>query len=261
MSIPDERTSAGQTLPLASPVITTPLRDPVAVGLCDFLAWWLNKDINAALAALAQSAERSAVAVPEGNRFPYDHGEYWVINPKPALYVWWQSARDVEYTLVLNRRVSTYGLMYVTNEVLSPNGTSDFSGIIVTAARSFSNACDAGLHSDYAYGSDAHGTPLWKSLGIAGWRITEMQHGRMAPRPAAGARSRGQVSGHVERSFPCLMGAITVTEEVAQPQPRDPEDVMHDWIVSIRTNEQGDLDNTVEILERYAPGPDGTEQE
>lgn len=258
MTILDVRVTGGQTFPLPPPVDGTPLVDPVAVGLLDFLGWWLNKDINP---HLAQLPPRSSVAVPEANCFPYDPGEYWVRNAKPALYVWWQSARDVEYTLVLRRRIATYGLMYVADEVLSPDGAHAYSGIVATVSRSLSNACEAGRHDDYGYGSDANGTALWKSLGIEGWRIAEMQHGRMAPRPSAGARSRGQVSGHVERSFPCAMGTLTVTEEIGRPALRDPENVTTDWTVSIRTNEQGDLDNAVEIMQRYTPGPDGTEQE
>ncbi len=264
MTIPDTREYAGSTFPLAVPAANAFLTDPVAVGLVDFLAWWLCKDLNP---HLAQMTGHSATAVPAANRHPSDPADHWPRNDKPALYVWWQTSRDAEYTIVQNQRISTYGLMYVGDEVTVPSGAMQYSGIGPLVSRSLSNACDAGLHASYAYNGAAPGTPLWKSLGVRGWRITETQDGRMAPRPAGGGGGRGRrtmgaaAEGQIQRFFPCVMGTVVVTETIAKPVPRDPEDVMGDMTATIRTTETGDLDNPVDFMTRYAPGPDGSEQE
>jgi hypothetical protein len=53
---------------------------------------------------------------------------------------------------------------------------------------------------------------------------------------------------------------MEVIEVIGQPIPVDPTDLLVNTTLDIRTNEFGDVDDTVEIMERYLPAPDGSEQ-
>lgn len=275
----DVREYAGSTFPLTVPDAGTFLLDPVAVGLANFIAFWLNKDLNPHLARIPP---HSATAVPTGRQFPYDPQGFWVRNSnpnspttpaQPQLYVWWEGSRAANYTNLLEGSLSTYNVLYIGEEVVAPAGLLHYTGIGPLVARSMNNAFDACVHADYGYNGDPLGTPIWRSLQVRGLRLTETTPGALVPRPATNAAAGGQGEGGIVRFFPAVQAVVMVHETIGQPVPREstaipggggtlyPSNVMGDSVLNIRTEENGDIDNAVEIMVRNVPGPDGTEQD
>lgn len=252
MPVAETSTTAGQSLPLTAGAALSSLEDPVALGLLDFLAFWLNEALNPQLAVMTG---HTATAVPDANRFAYDPQGFWVRNAKPALYIWWKSDTRAQWSTLKDMSTAAYGFMYVSDEVTAPAGSQHFAGISAAVKRALRTANDRGRHPDYN-----SGIPVYRDLDIASWNITRMEAGNMVPIPMSSSAPGGGGEGGIVRFFPAVVGDIEVLEVVGPPIPRVPEDVLSDSTFSIRTNESGDVGDTVEILNRVLPGPDGSEQ-
>lgn len=254
--------TAGQALPLVAGAALSSLEDPVALGLIDYFAHWLNIGLNPQLAVMPP---HSAQAVPENNtavapgagihRCAYNPEGFWVRNAKPAMYVWWKSDTRSQWSTLKDMSTAQYGFLYVSDELTAPAGSQHFAGIGPVVKRVLRTANDRGRHP--TYGSPA-GTPLFLLLGIAGWNFTRLEAGSVVGIPASSANQGGAGEGGIVRYFPVVTGDIEVLEVVGQPIPRVPEDVLVDSTFSIRTNESGDVNNAVEILDRVLQGPDGS---
>lgn len=254
--IPETSTQAGTLFPLAAGAARSSLEDPVALGLLDYFAFWLNASLNAQLAVMPP---HSAQAVPTGRTFAYDPGGYWVRNGTPALYVWWQSDELRNHSTLKDGLAGRYGILYVSDEVVAPAGLQHFAGITPAARRVLRRAADLGYHPSYGYNGAEDGTPIFLSLGIASWKFNRLQHGAMTPVPATAANPGGAGEGGIQRFFPAVQGEIEVVEVVGQTIPRDPEDLMGDISATIGTNENGDVADPLDFMERILPGPDGSE--
>lgn len=254
--IPETSTQAGTSFPLAAGAARSSLEDPVALGMLDYFAHWLNASLNAQLAVMAP---HSAEAVPSGRTFAYDPGGYWVRNGTPALYVWWQSDELRNHSTLKDGIAGRYGIMYVSDEVVAPQGLQHFAGLAPTVRRVLRRAADLGYHPSYGHGSAEDGTPIFLSLGIAAWKFIRLQAGAMAPAPAISTAVGGPGEGGITRFFPAVLGEIEVVEVVGQTIPRDPEDVLFAITATIGTNENGDPTDTLDLMERILPAPDGSE--
>jgi hypothetical protein len=258
---------AGTTYPLTAGATRSSLEDPVAVGLIDYFAHWLNTSLNAQLAVMTG---HTATAVPvndftalpsEGvHRCAYDPMGTWVRNATPALYVWWKSDRPVNHSTLKDGRVSTYGILYVSDEIIAPAGSQHIAGIAPHVRRVLNLTEDRGYHPTYGYGDDEDGTPIHISLGIHAWRFTRLQAGAMAPVPNVSSAPGGEGEGGVVVYYPAVEGDMEVIEVIGQQIPVDPTDLLVNTTLDIRTNEFGDVTDTVEMLDRYLPAPDGSEQ-
>lgn len=258
MSIPETSTTATTALPFTAGASLSSLTDPVALGLADYFAYWLNTSLNAQLAVMPP---HTATAVPTAARYAYDPMGIWVRNTIPAIYVWWKSSGTrVQYSTLRDMIPSTYGIMYVSDERVAPAGAQHMAGLQAVVDVVLRTANDRGFHPDYGYGSDPDGTPIYLSLGLARWNFTRLEAGALVPVPATSSNPGGAGEGGIVRYFPAVVGEIEVWKVIGQPIPRDPEDVLRDCEIDIRTNEQGDIGNVVSIMERVLPEPDGSEQ-
>lgn len=246
---------AGTTYPLSAGAARSSLEDPVALGLLGYFAHWLNTSLNAQLAVMTG---HTATAVPY--TYGYDPMNIWVRNSLPALYVWWKSDRPIAHSTLKDGRLSTYGLLYLADEVIAPAGAQHFAGITPHVRRVLNLAADRGFHPTYGHGSDEDGTPIFLSLDIAKWGFARLEAGAMAPIPATSSAVGGPGEGGIIRYYPAVSGDIEVVEVIGQPIPVDPTNLLVNTTMEIRTNESGDTTDTVEIMERYLPAPDGSEQ-
>lgn len=255
--VTESATFAGTTFPLTAGAVRSSLEDPVALGLLGYFAHWLNTSLNAQLAVMPPHV---ATAVPTANRFAYNPMGVWVRNDVPALYVWWKEDRAVPHSTLKDGLAGTYGILYLSDEIVAPAGAQHIAGIAPQVRRVLRLSADRGYHSTYGHGSDPAGTPIFLSLGLAKWSFTRLQAGAMAPVPATSSNPGGAGEGGIVRVYPAVEGEIEVVEIVGQPVPSDPDDVMGDITALIRTNEDGDMNDLVDVMERYLPGPDGSEQ-
>jgi len=257
MTIPETSTTGGQFFPLVAGAARSSLTDPVALGLLSYLAFWLNASLNAQLAVMTG---HTATAVPTGNTFAYDPIGMWVRNNTPALYVWWKSDTKIQHSTLRDGLQGTYGILYVSDELVAPAGSQHFAGISAAVRRVLRTANDRGFHPDYGHGTDPDGTPLFVSLDLARWNFTRLTAGALVPVPATSAAVGGTGEGGIVRYFPAVEGEIEVVEIVGQPIPRVPEDLLGDATMEIATNEGGDVGDVVTIMHRVLPAPDGSEQ-
>lgn len=248
---------AGTTYPLVAGVARSSLTDPVALGLADYFAHWLNTSLNAQLAVMPP---HTATAVPSGAQYAYDPMGIWVRNTTPAIYVWWKADRPINHSTLKDGRVSVYGILYVSDEIVAPAGSQHFAGIGPAVRRVLNLAGDRGFHPTYGYGSDEDGTPIFLSLGIAKWGFTRLQAGAMAPVPSTSSAPGGAGEGGIVRYFPAVEGDIEVVEVIGQAIPVDPTDLLVNLPLALGTSETGDPTDVIDVMERYLPAPDGSEQ-
>jgi hypothetical protein len=261
----DETAVVGPTtFPVEAGAARSSLTDPIALGLAEYLAHWLNTDLNAQLAVMTG---HTATAVPSGKQYGYDPQGAWVRNTSTlgskttpaAIYVWWQSSADGQWSTLKDSAISTYGFFWVFDELVAHAGSQHLAGIQKQAERVLRRAADRGYHPTYSYDGADLGTPIGVSLGMQ-WRFKRLESGAMVPVPATSTAVGGAGEGGITRFIPCVQGQIEVLEIVGQQIPRDPEDVLFDVTLELRTNEAGDVTDAVEIMERYLPAPDGSEQ-
>ncbi len=257
----------GQDFPLR-PGSPPYLRDPIADAFLDFFAFCLNDALNVQLAAMSpKNAEAVPTDVPTATpplyyRHAYDPDKMWPQNPRPSLYVWRKSDRVESYTTLKEREVATYGVFYVAQSLRIPGGGRHFAGIGAAVSRVLRFACDQGFHPDYGYDGAPLGEQLHLSVGFQGWEVAEMQTGRAEVTP--------DKSGAAIDFYPIVSGQLRVWTIIEQPIPQEasgassgdgvtPGNVGGDMTVSIQTNGEGDVGDTVEFMQRYLVGPDGSE--
>ncbi len=248
----------GQDFPLR-PGLPPYLRDPIADAFLDFFAFCLNDALNVQLAAMSP---KDAEAVPTANRYAYDPGKLWPQNPQPALYVWRKSDRIEPYTTLRDCELATYGIMYIAQHVRLPVGGRHFAGLGAAVSRVLRFACDQGFHPDYGYNGGPVGEQLDIAVGFHDWEVAEMQTGMAEVTPGN--------SGAAPDFYPIVSGQLRVWTVIEQPIPQEasgasggggvtPGNVGGDMTVSIQTNGEGDVGDTVEFMQRYLVGPDGSE--
>lgn len=194
-------------LPVALGVPASPFVDPVIVGLLDFLGHCINDAIGDRLSQIRPGLTE---ACPTANRHAYDPRQSFVRNAMPALYIWWGGrSKNIEHTMVRNRRDRDLNLLYVCAAVMYPDGAPVFAGVPAAVDAAIAQASDRGYHPTYG---TPPGTLLARQLappGRLGWEYTGGQIGILEPVPR---RRRNADPNHQEDTYPALQGTIRVSE-------------------------------------------------
>lgn len=238
----------GLSLPIDAGVASTALADPAVVALADYIGYWLRLTLNAKLANMGGPTDLTGQvynnACPSTNVYTYDPQQFWVRNPKPALYVWWNGrSTRARGTLVYDFRERELDILWVFSETHAPDGDDMRAGLPAAVDATIWRAHSRGSHPSYGYNGAAPGTPIYRSMGVDAWEYTEGVAGSLVPVPASDARVGGVGDGQVVRYHPALKGKVVVRERVYQ----DSVDPMGDSQISIFTSEIGDPLNQAEF--------------
>jgi hypothetical protein len=254
----------GLTLPIPAGVANSEIDDPVVSGLAAYLAFYLNDALNTKLANLSGT---SAEAVPSTNTFLWDPSTYFVrgrgdgdASPFPALYVWWdgrsQHALGRE-TLIYDCRERLISVMYLFEELNFPGAANARRGLLGAVDAVFFKAGERWRHASFSLGTDALNSWLLHELNIVDLRYMGGTRGELkASIPEASARAGGSGEGAPTRGYPALSGQFRVWEQVEQDSS---DEFAGDVELDIRACEG--LDEPVDFMTRYLPGPDGSEEE
>ncbi len=252
----------GLALPVPAGVPGDPLPDIVALVLLDYLGFWLRLMLNDKLVSMGGDVperpdETYSNACPAANLFPYNGmpGEIWRRNPKPALYCWWSGkSQTIQKTIVKRQRVRELSLLWVFCEVQAPDNDELRYGTLPAVDGIIRLALEEGYHPSYGYGTDAPGTPVFKSAGVVEIVMGQAQPGVLAPIPNVGQRmddSPGQILNY----YPAVQASIMVTEEIVRRTPADPDDVNFGTTIGVKTNESADSAGGLTTVEIIVPNP------
>jgi hypothetical protein len=244
-------------LPLAAGDVGDALSDPIVDAILDFVAWYLNNDLNAKLAKLNGTSE---VAVPTQNRFAFDPTEPQGIKSSfklPALFVWWDGlAQKMPFSQLQDRRVRSIELLYIFQELPATAALELRSGLFAAVDASIAKAAERGYHPSYSYNSKTAGTRLDASIGDYGSWCWDYIGGQGIKRIGLGDSnttnfgSRNPSTRTAGKSHPAFAGRFRVEELIQPPQPEDPTNITRDSACAI------DNDG-VRILDRVLEAPDG----
>jgi hypothetical protein len=261
--MPSNETSiGGLSLPVAAGAAGDALPDPAALVLLDYLGFWLRLMLNDKLASMGgdvpeRPEETYADACPAANLFPYNPmpGEIWRRNPKPALYCWWSGkSATVQKTMLKRYRIRELSLLWVFCEVQAPDNDELRYGTLPAVDGVIRLALEEGYHPSYGYGTDAPGTPLYKSAGVVEYAIGQSQPGVLAPIPETNNRMNDS-PGQILNYYPAVQASIMVTEEIVRRTPADPDDVHFGTNIVTKTNESADSAGGLTVVEIIVPGP------
>ncbi len=265
----DTSAVGGLTLPIPAGGQDSALTDPVLVGLLDYLAHYLRASLNTKLAEMRGPTSAAAVSdvAPASRLYPWDHDGTWsrVIGtadtklpdrlPQPAMWGWsGPETPDTTHSTIANEAVKrTLSIEWIFPELQVPDGTNNRAGLQHAVAATLWKAEERNRHETWAANAQVHET-----LGIMGWRILDCVPGRLQTRPQQIQQRQSQGgTGDVKRYHPCVRARIEVVERIGDRTMVDPDDVLLDFTLDMNTAENGDPD-TVTVLSRIAPGPDGS---
>jgi hypothetical protein len=259
--VPTHTSYVGPTLlPLATAGANSAIRPALEVGILDFAGFLAKTAADAKLAEMGGPVTSAAItdACPAAHRFPWDHSGTFMrplpaevalaasegrqpLPPLPAMYCWVTQTVPTAMGATPTRSCleHTVRLDYIFPQLQIPGGFDARSGLVRAIgdqlARYFGPTyCTR--HPSYGYGSDADGTPLYRSL-----RCFDIVATRVSYRPKAVAptgSSQGNVGrpgneGHVQRFFPCFELELRAIVPVEPPQPVEPDDVLGDTLVTM----------------------------
>lgn len=254
-----ESNLGGLTLPIPAGTLNSDLDDPAISALADYLRFWLRSELNTKLANMQGT---STDACPSANVFKFDPSTYWVRNPVPALYVWWEGKSATEqFSMLYDWRKRDVQVMWIYDELVAPNGLSPRHGLLAAVDAVFHKAADRWHHPSYALGSGPSNQMLPFQIAFPG--LVEIKYlggtpGMVSTVPQTDARSGGE-EGHVVRGFPALRAKFSIQERIEQDTPGD-NDGLGDITINMRGND-GSSNEYLDIMTRYVEGPDGSEQE
>ena len=270
-------TSTVGALELPYPVGEAPARitDPLVKGMLDYLAYWIRADLNPALVAnQAGKINGSGLvtdAVPAANRYPWDPGPTFVRGaqdgaaaPLPGLFVWRAGRRRVRESILESLREVRLGFVWVFEELVMPGALVDRYGLRAVVEASIDRAMEHGYHPSYGYDGAPVGTPIAKSLCLAGALpfLESSEETILGAVPMTGLQSQNRGAGGPSiRGFPALRGVIIVHEKIGAPTLVDPDDARPDMTVNIQTNSLDDGSAPLTVMERVlpcGPGPEDT---
>ncbi len=250
----------GIALPYPAPAPNGSIADVAIAGLLDFGAYMIKWALDTALAQIQGPTTSAPVtdACPTANRFPFNPETTFVREAFPALYAWW-SGRSVvtDLSTVYGLRTFDVQFLYVFPEIVLPGGAEPRAGLMAAVDRVFAYIGRVGYHPLYTPPGAAQGTLLANAIGARSLTYAGGEEGFMASVPNAVQGSKS-TDGQVVRGYPSMRGSFRVQERVGVPSLSDPDDVMHDILVTVRTGDE--LGDVLPILQKYLPAPDGSEQ-
>lgn len=253
----------GLALPVPAGTGDAHIVDPSVSGLLDFGAYLIKWALDQRLTQLQGPTNGNPItdACPTANRYPFNPETTHVRLPKPALFAWWDGDSQVsQWTTIYGVRKRTIKLLYLFPEVVLPGGMTARAGLPAVVDACFAKLANERYHPDYGYDGAPDGTDIATSLNLIDLRYTGGQQGMMFEVPGnTTVADQGKTGGHVQRGYPSLLGSFQVWEKVGVTAGVDPTDVALDTLVDIRTNEQGDLSDTMLIHSGYLPATDGSE--
>ena len=260
-------TVGGLALPLSAGAANGGIADPAVAALLSFGGFLIKWALDARLAQQqGPGADGAPItdACPVANRYPFNPETTHVRLPKPALFAWWDGASVVDqWTIIYGKRTRQIKVMYIAPEVVLPGGAAARVGVPAVVDACFAKLANELSHPAWSYGTDPLGTAITTSVdmialtyggGIAGVLTYEVPGNTTVA-------DQGKTGGHVQRGYPSLIGTFPVVERVGVSGWTDPTDVAGDSLVTLRTNEQGDLADVLDIKQGYLPAADGTENE
>ncbi len=259
-------TVGGLALPLAAGAANGGIADPTIAALLSFGGFLIKWALDARLAQQqgpAQSGEPVTDACPVDQRYPFNPETTHVRLPKPALFAWWDGASVVEqWTSIYGVRKRSIKLLYLSQEIVIPGGIAARHGVPAVVDACFCKLANELAHPGWSYGTDPLGTAITTSVGLLRLLYQSGTAGVMFEVPGnTTVADQGKTGGHVQRGYPSLMGTFQVWERVDVSGWTDPDDVQGDSLTTLRTNEQGDLADVLDIKQGYLPAADGTEDD
>lgn len=252
--MPIETSAVGSlTLPVETGGALSEFEDPTLLGLLSFLGFYLKDSLDDKLAELTPT---SADACPEANRHPFDPESTYVRLGLPALYAWPLNSKRVQQTMTYEALEREIKVMYIFEELVKPIGMRARHGLLGAVDRIFAKASERGRHEDYAYGADALGTPIARSLNWVSWEFVGAEQGFASAIPGSSSRAAsGSVDSQVQRGYPSLVATFKVVERIEPQTLVDPEERLGDSTLVIETGDEPE--DTFEFLERILPPNDG----
>lgn len=258
-----DTTVGTQALPAPPQDADGRIEDPTVAGLLDFAAFMIKWALDARLAEIHGPTDGNAIvdACPVANRFPFNPETTHVRAGKPALFVWWDGASQVaEWTTIFGRRTRTIKALYLFPETVLPTGMRARAGLPAIVDAVFAKLANEMFHPDYGYNGAPPGTDIATSLNWIDFSYEGGTQGMVFEVPGnTTVADQGKSGGQIQRGYPSMLGSFTVVERIDVSTMVDPTDVALDTLVDIRTNEQGDLSDTMLIHSGYLPATDGSE--
>lgn len=259
-------TVGGIALPLTAGAANGGIADPAVSALLSFCGFLIKWALDARLAQQQGPAADGAPvtdACPVANRYPFNPETTHVRLPKPALFCWWDGASTVkQWTTIYGVRERQIKVLYMSQETVLPGGAGARGGVPAVVDACFCKLANELSHPGWSYGTDPLGTAITTSVDM----ISLVYQGGTAlnvfevPGNTTVA-DQGKTGGHVQRGYLSLAGTFLIGERVNVSGWSDPSDVQGDSLVTLRTNEQGDLADVLDIKQGYLPASDGTENE
>lgn len=259
-------TVGGLALPLSAGAANGGIADPAVDALLSFGGFLIKWALDARLAQQQGPGADGAPytdACPVANRYPFNPETTHVRLPKPALFAWWDGASTTEqWTIIYGVRKRTIKMLYMAPAIVLPGGAAPRVGVPSVVDACFCKLANEASHPGYAYGTDPLGTAITTSVDMVRLDYSGGTQGLMFEVPGnTTVADQGKTGGHVQRGYPTLLGSFQVWERVGVSGWTDPTDVQGDSLVTLRTNEQGDLADVLDIKEGYLPAADGTEND
>jgi len=240
------------TLPIPAGATNEGIDDPTVSGVANYLQFWLKNSLNA---KLSNTQGTSADACP--NVFRWDPSTYFTrgdgdgaSSSLPALYVWWSGKSSLlkdRSTTIFDCRERQLEVAYIFEELQLPNAANARRGLLNAVDMVFFKAGERWRHSGYQ-----NGAWILSALNLLDFTYSGGQKGSME-------MSVPGVEGSAPRGFPTLRGSFRVLELIEQEIMTD-DDLLGDSLISISATD-GSAPGSVEIMDRYMPGPDGSEIE
>jgi hypothetical protein len=256
-------TTIGATeIPVPAGAAHSPIRDPLVVGLLDYLGHWIKETLDAKLPTLG-GPDTVAVtdASPTATRYMFDPRGWWVramVQTKtPGLWIWHRGSKRIEYSTVHDFRERNIGLLYAFPELSGPRGMPTRAGLMTAVDAALFRALERGSHPTYQNGAMFVST----IAGVNALRVVyqDCQIGFEFAAPQTGAGAGGQPDGGFEQyGFMTLRATIMSRERVGADTPEDPADVNDGLAADIKVSELG-LDDPVAYMTRWLAGPDGSQ--
>ncbi len=254
--MPSQTSNIGAlTVPVPVGSFNSDFDDPTVSGLADYLRFWLRDGLNTKLSNMAGT---SIDAVPAANVYKFKPGAFYSRQSVPALYVWWDNKSSLvqeRTTLAYDMRRREIHVLWLYDELVAPDALGPRHGILGAADAILMRAAERGRHPSYAYGSDAPGTPIWRSLLLHGMEYLGGEPGFWSPIPAGDADPGGD-EGYAQRGFPALKASFAVLERIDGATMEDPADVHIESEIGINAGD-GETTESSEFMTRVLEGPDG----
>lgn len=243
-------------IPLAAGSAGERIADPSIDALLSYLGFWLKDSLDARLANLVGT---SSDACPTANRFafnPTNPRANHVRLPVPALFIWWDGGSKIErLTSLYDYRYRELQALYVCPELPQTAEMVRREGMMSVVDAAFHKAAERQRHPSFSYGGGPSGDMLPTAVASLELMSFEYQGGKPG-RFGIDQHETGTRKDKSGRDYPALYGVFTVRERIEQDTP---EELAGDVEAIISAAEGGD--EVVEIMTRYLPGPDGSEQD